>query len=171
MDSLLQRLAQGPNATQPQDYDDWNQMVGAAPQEKFGRAVYESVRQVDPQEYARHIQPGVDGTDPLGSLMPQQRGGLMQTVLGELTRRGVGQQDISQGAGLQGIDPNSMSPQEAAQLLQWTQQNHPKAYGRVATQYQNEPNILQSLMGNKALMMALGSIGTKLASDQMNKRR
>lgn len=170
MGNIFDRLAQGPNNLQQNDYDDWNQMVGSAPREKFGRATYDAIQQIDPQEYAKHVQPGVGGTDPLGALSQGQRGGLMGSLLGELTRRGIGAGDIAQQTGVQGLDPNRMSPQDAAQLLQWTQQNQPKAFGRVAAQYQDQPNILQSLLGNKALIMAAGAIGAKLLSDRTRSR-
>lgn len=170
MDQLLSRLAQGPGNLQQNDYNDWNQMVGAAPPEQFGRATYDAIREVDPDEYNRHVTPGADGTDPLGALAPQQRSGLAQTLIGELMRRGMGQQDIAQGAGLSGLNPNNMSPNDLASLLQFVQQKEPKAYGRVAAQYKDQPDILQSLLGNKALMSVAMSIGTKLLSDQLGKR-
>lgn len=175
--SIFDRLAAGPGGTQPQpqqpqDYSDWNQMVGSAPPERFGRATYDAVRQVDPQEYYRHTQPGVDGTDPLGELPAPRRTSLVQSVLGELFRRGLGQQDISRGAGVPPtqLDPSRMSSQELATLLQWMQREHPKAFGRVAAQHKEEPDLLERLLGNKALMMALGAIGAKLLADRYNQR-
>ena len=112
----------------------------------------------------------MDGTDPLGELPPQRRSDLMRTLLGELQRRGIDQTEISREAGVRGLDPNRVSPNDLASLLQYTQQNHPKAYGRVAAQHQTEPDILQSLLGNEALMGVISSLGTKLVMDQMNKR-
>jgi len=167
---FFDRLSQGPQNLQQQDYDNWNEMVGSAPPEKFGRSVYDSVRQVDPREYREHTQPGLGGTDPFGSLAPQQRGGLAQSMLGELARRGLGMDQIMSGAGLGTSDPNSMSSNDLASLSQWTQQNHPKAYGRVATQYQQEPGMLQSLLGNKALMAAVAGIGAKVLMDRTSRR-
>jgi hypothetical protein len=169
--SFFDRLARGPGSLQQGDFDNWNEMVGAAPAEKFGRATYDSIRQVDPQDYYDHTQPGVGGTDPFGGLVPQQRSGLAQSILGELFRRGLGQQEISQGAGLGTLDPERMSPQDLASLTQWMQRSQPKAFGRVAAQYQDKPDILSSLLGNQALMSTLASLGMKLAADQFSKRR
>ncbi len=157
--SIFDRLAGGPGSLQAQDYDNWNQMVGSAPPERFGRATYDAIRQVDPREYYEHTQPGVGGTDPFGLLPSNQRSGLAQSMLGELFRRGLGQQDIARGAGVQQLDPSQMSPQELAALAQWTHQNQPKAFGRVAAQHQNEPDVLSSLLGNRALQALLGSMG------------
>ncbi len=169
---IFDRLAQGhgPGRLQPDDYQEWNQMVGAAPREQFGRAAYDAVRQVDPQEYYRHTQPGVDGTDPYGALPPQQRSSVGQSMLGELFRRGLGQDDISRGAGVQNLDPSRMSPEDLARVSQWTQQNHPKAYGRVAAEYQDKPDILSSLLGNKALMAMAVGLGAKMLSDRAKRR-
>jgi len=170
MANIFDRLAAGPGAMEQGDYDSWNEMVGAAPPERFGRATYGAIRQVDPQEYYRHTQPGVDGTDPFGSLAQPQRSGLMQTMLQSLLNRGMDQDQIRRGAGINSLDPNRMSPQEMAQLAQWTQQNHPQAFGYTAAQYRDQPNVISSLLGNKALMMAAAALGAKFLSDQMGQR-
>jgi hypothetical protein len=168
--SFFDRLAQGPGSIQQQDYQDWNQMVGSAPPERFGRAAYNAMRQVDPREYYEHTQPGFGGTDPFGALAPQQRSGLAETLLGMLFNRGLGQQQIMQGAGLGTLDPNRMSPQDLASLTQWTQQNHPQAFGYTAAQYQQQPDILGSLLGNKALMMMAAGLGAKYLADRSRRR-
>ena len=168
--SFFDRLAQGPGSIQQEDYQDWNQMVGSAPPERFGRAAYDAVRQVDPREYYEHTQPGVGGTDPFGAIAPQQRSGLAQTLLSMLLNRGIGQQQIMQGAGLRTMDPNRMSPQDLASLTQWTQQNHPQAFGYTAAQYQQQPDILGSLLGNKALMMMAAGLGAKYLADRSRRR-
>ena len=141
-------------------------MVGAAPPEQFGRATYNAVRQADPQEYYRHTQPGVDGTDPFGALPPQQRSSLAESLLGNLFNRGLERQQIAQGAGLGTLDPSRMSPQDLAALAQWAQQNHPQAFGYTAAQHQKQPDILSSLLGNKALMMAAAALGAKYLADR-----
>jgi hypothetical protein len=167
---IFDSLAQGPGNLQAQDYQDWNQMVGAAPAEQFGRAAYNSARQIDPQDYYQHSQPGVGGTDPFGSLQPQQRSGLAGSLLGSLFNRGVDQQQVMQGTGLGTLDPNQMSPQDLASLSQWTHQNHPQALGYTAAQYQQEPGILSSLLGNKALMMTAAALGAKYLADRSRGR-
>jgi hypothetical protein len=169
--SIFERLAAGPGGLQPGDYDDWNQMVGAAPPERFGRATSEAVRGVDPQEYYRHTQPGVDGTDPLGTLQPERRAGLVQTLLGELVRRGLGQPEIRRGAGVRTLDPQRMSPEEVAALAQWIQREHPEAFGRVSAQYKDEPDLLSSLLGNKALMGAVAALGAQVLAGRLKSRQ
>jgi len=158
---IFDSLAQGPGNLQSHDYQEWNQMVGAAPSAQFGQAAYNSIQQVEPQEYYQHTQPGVGGTDPFGSLQPPQRSGLAGSILGGLFNRGLGQQQITQGAGLSTLDPSQMSPQDLAALAQWTQQNHPQVLGSTAAQYQQQPNILSSLLGNKALLATAAALGAE----------
>ena len=168
---IFDRLAQGPGQLQQQDYNDWNQMVGAAPPDRFGRAAYNAVRDADPQEYYQHTQPGVGGTDPFGALPGGQRQGLIGSLLNNLLNRGVGQEDIRQGTGLNTLDPSRMSPNDMAALAQWAQQNHPQSFGYTAAQYRDKPDLLQSLLGNKALMaMAIG-LGAKILSDRAARQR
>src|SRR4051794_7547952 len=167
--NIFDNMAQGMGGNAQQgNYDNWNEMVGSAPPDKFGHAVTNAVQQIDPQEYYQHVQPGAGGTDPLGSLGQGQLGGVVGSLLGALGQRGVNPSSIGQATGLGNINPNNMNPQDAAALLQYVQQNHPQALGQVAQQYQNQPNILQGLLGNKALMLAAGAIGGKLLSDHMN---
>lgn len=166
MGNIFDRLSRGPAGTQQGGFDNWNEMVGSAPPERFGRAAYDAVRQVDPQDYYRHSQPGVDDSDPFGALQPRQRSGLLQSIFGELFRRGISRDEAMRGAGLRNIDPENMTSEEAAMLAQWLQREHPKAFGRVAAQYQDQPNVLESLLGNKALMMMLAGLGAKMMWDR-----
>ena len=166
MTSIIERLAGGPGGLQQQDYQNWNQMVGSVPQGQFGQAVTQAMQQVPQQEYYQHSQPGVGGTDPFGQLQPQQRGGLASSLIGALTGGGLNPQQIMQGAGVSTLDPQQMSPGELAQLSQWTQQNQPQAFGPVAQQYQQQPDILHSLLGNKALMMAAATLGAEYLANR-----
>ena len=75
--------------------------------------------------------------------MPQQqRAGLMQGLLGGLQQQGY---DPRQ-AGIQNTDPNNMSPQDAARLTGYAQQQN--------------PDLLHQIMGPGG---PLGSTGAKLA--------
>lgn len=168
MSTIFERLAAGPGGLQQQDVQNWNQMVGSAPANQFGQAAVQAMQQVPQQDYYNHTQPGVGGTDPFGQLQPQQRGGIASAIIGALTGGGLSQQQIMQGAGLNALNPNQMSAGELAQLSQWTHQNQPQAFGPVAQQYQQQPDILHSLLGNKALMMAAATLG---ASYLANKNR
>ena len=92
------------------------------------------------------------------------RADLAQSLLGELARRGLGQQEIARRTGVQQVDPHQMSPQELAALAQWMQQQHPQAFGRVAAQHQREPDILAGLLGKGACGRCWVALAAKLAT-------
>ena len=73
---------------------------------------------------------------------PQQRSGLLQGLLGGLTQQGYSPQQM----GLQNTDPNNMSPQDAARMTGFAQQQ--------------SPDLLHQIMGPGG---PLGSTGAKLA--------
>jgi len=75
-------------------------------------------------------------------LPQQQHASLMQGLLGGLMQRGIAPRQ----AGIQNTNPNSMSPQEGAQLTGYVQQQ--------------QPDLLHQVMGPGG---PLGSTGAKLA--------
>jgi hypothetical protein len=146
-----------PGQMPPGNQQGWNPAMASVPPEQFAQAAHQAFQQMNPQEYYNHTQPNVGGTNPFGNLPQPQQSGLAQTLLNTLFGRGVNQQEVQQGAGLSTLNPSQMSPQELAALTQWMQQNHPQALGQAAAQYQSQPDILSSLMGNKGLM-AMGAL-------------
>lgn len=149
------------------DPNQWNQTVGSIPQEQFGQAAAQAVGGIDPRSYHTHITPGVGGTNPLGQLAPQQQTGLAQSILSALLSHGLNPGQIGQQAGVGQINPGQMSPGDLAGLLRWLQQNHPGALGSVASQYQNQPNMLQAILGNPALMSTIVSLGEQFLGGKM----
>lgn len=75
-------------------------------------------------------------------MLPQQRGGLMQGLLGGLMQRGATPQQM----GIQNTDPYSMSPQDAGRVTGYAAQQ--------------QPDLLHQIMGPGG---PLGSTGAKLA--------
>ncbi|HZR38814.1 MAG TPA: hypothetical protein VFB12_01770 [Ktedonobacteraceae bacterium] len=73
---------------------------------------------------------------------PQQRGGLMSSLLNGLAQRGVSPQQM----GIQNTDPYSMSPYDAARATSYAQQQ--------------QPDLLHQILGPGG---PLGSTGAKLA--------
>ncbi|GCE16955.1 hypothetical protein [Dictyobacter kobayashii] len=58
---------------------------------------------------------------------PEQRGGLLQNILGGLTQRGVSPQQM----GVQNTDPYTMSPADAARVTSYAQQQQPDVLHQV----------------------------------------
>jgi len=170
--SIFDKLSQGMTGGQQSggSPSNWNDMVGVAPPEHFGNAVGQAMQQVDPQDYYNHTQPGVGGTDPFGQMSSPERSGLGGSLLGALLGRGHKQDAISNAIGMGGgqIDPSQLSPGQLAQMSQWAQRNDPGALGQVAVQHKDNPGMLQSLLGNKAVQMAAVALGAKLLMDHHN---
>src|SRR5688572_14165573 len=127
-----------------------------------------AAQRVDLHEYHEHITPGLRGTDPLGELGGGALERLASSLLGNLT--GQGAVDVcqlpQQIPGLHTTDPQQMTPQEAASLANYVRQYHPEAFGRTAAQLgQQEPGLLQRLLGNKALMFAAAGLAAKFLAD------
>jgi len=184
----LDRYAQGQaNFDDPRspDFQSWNELVGAAPPQVTQDAFTQAARQVDPREYYEHVTPGARGTDPLGGLGRGALGTLAGALMGQLMNGGLGglggltgmggrqQPDLSQMIpGLRTTDPRQMSPDEVAALANYMRQHHPEAFGRAAAEVgQREPSLLESLLGNKALMMGAAALGAKLLADRAARQR
>jgi len=186
--NFLQRLAGGSmNPAQPSDQRDMGQFLGGVPQDAFQQHTANAMSQVDPQEYQNHITPGVGGTNPLGglgkgmlgslagsligNLLGTQMGGGMGSLAGSLAGSVLGGQAAQGGIGglasmlgLNHSDPQEMDEQDVAKLAAHAQQNNPGALAATAAQYQNQPNVLHGLLGNKGLLLA----GAGLAAAAMS---
>ena len=143
-------------------------MIGAAPPRDAEEAFTTAAREVDSQEYADHITPGVRGTDPLGGLGRGALGTLAGALLGQLSSARGGGADLTQMIpGLRTTDPNRMSPDEVASVANYMRRQDPEAFGRAAQQVgRQEPGLLQQLLGNKALMLAGAALAAKLMTDR-----
>jgi hypothetical protein len=188
---FLQRLAGGNmNPAQPNDQQNMGQLMGGVPQDTFQQHAANALSQVDPQEYQSHVTPGVGGTNPLGSLgkgmlgslagslignmVGNQMGGGMGSLAGSLAGSVMGGQAAQGGIGglasmlgLNHTDPQQMDENDVAKLAAHAQQNNPGALAATAAQYQNQPNVLQSLLGNKALLLAGAGLAAGVMSGQL----
>jgi hypothetical protein len=82
----------------------------------------------------------------------EQSGGLIQGLLSGLMQRGMNPQQL----GLTNTDPYSMSPQMAAQLA---------TYGQ-----QQQPGLLQEVMANPAAKMAIAGLASSAAKQILGNR-
>lgn len=168
----LQRFAGGQaNFENPdsEDHQRFQQMVSQADPAQLQQAFTQAARQMNAQEYAEHVTPGMGGTNPLGSLGSSGLGTLASMLLTRLT--GTGGYDASRLLtnipGLRTTDPNQMDEHQVASLAQYAQQKHPDIFGQVAAQVgQQQPSLLHSFLGKAGLALgaaALAShfIGTK----------
>ena len=108
------------------DQGTYNQLPDQEVQQNYQQFVQNAPPQFVQQVHEQYFQ----------QAPPEQRSGLLQGVLSGLMQRGMNPQQV----GIQNTDPYSMSPQEAARLTSYGQQ---------------QPGMLQQLMGNPAARMAI----------------
>ena len=126
------------------DLQRWNDLAGAAPPEDLRASIAEAARQVDGREYAEHITPGAGGTDPLGGLGQ----GTLATLARSLLR----------------------SPADVAAVANYLRQRNPEAFGRAAEEVgRTHANALQSLLGNKALMLGAAILAAKVMAGRQRR--
>ena len=173
----LQRMANGdgnyhdPNS---QDVQAVSTAVQQAPPDVVQDAFSQAARQMDPGQYSEHVTPGVGGTNPLGSLSQ----GALSTIAGTLLSSLAGSRGGALGnltqliPGLGTTNPQQMSPQDVATMATYMQRNHPEAFGQATAQIgQQQPDLLHSLLGNKALMLGAAVLGAKILSDRAQARQ
>jgi len=140
-------------STHPNDRDFDNntyhqsatQYLGKLPDDQFREAARNAVTQVPPQE----------------------RAGLLGTLMGALGGAGSaggggGLGDIASMLGLGSTDPNKMSPEDAAKLMNYARKEQPDALQQTVAQ---KPWFMKAL-GNPIVMGALAAAAAKLLSSQ-----
>lgn len=188
---FLQRLSSGNmDPAQPNDQQDMGQLIGGVPQEDFHQHATNALSQMDPQEYTDHVTPGIGGTNPLGglgkgmlgslagslvgNLLGNQMGGGMGSLAGSLAGSVMGGQagqggigGLANMLGLNHSDPAQMDERDVAKLAAHAQQNNPGALAATAAQFQGQPDVLHSILGNKALLMAGAGLAAGVMSGKL----
>jgi hypothetical protein len=162
----IQRLASGEgNFQDPRspDQQTFQDMVGRANPSQLQQVFSQAATQMSPQEYAAHITPGAGGTNPLGAL----GGGGLAIIASALINHLTGSGGLSAGSllsripGLQTTNPNQMDANQVAAVAQYTQQNHPDIFGRVASQIgQQQPGLLNSFVGKAGLALGAAALAS-----------
>jgi hypothetical protein len=114
------------------DQGTYNQIPQQEAYQNYGQFIRNAPPQMVEQAHQQYYE----------QMPPQQRGGLMQGLIGALTQQGYNPQQ----AGIQNMNPYNMSPQDAARMTGYAQQQN--------------PDILHQIMGPGG---PLGSTGAKLA--------
>ncbi len=165
----LERLQRG-EIDPDGSHDGIRDAVAKAPPDQLQRAIANAARQVDGNHYRDHITPGVGGTDPLGLIGGGSLASIATTLATQVLGGGGGGLDFGKLRdlipGLRNTDPNQMSKDDVAVLADEVRKRDPDAFGRAATEIgRKDPNILQQLLGNKALLLAAAG----LAATMLNK--
>ena len=123
------------------DQGTYNQLPQQQVQQNYQQFMQNAPPQVAQQVHEQYFQQAPQ----------EQRNGLLQGVLSGLMQRGVSPQQI----GLQNTDPNSMSAQDAARLTSYAQQ---------------QPGLLQEVMGNPAAKTAVAGLVSYAAKQMLGNR-
>jgi len=162
----VQNMASGqgnfsdPNAA---DHQNFQQMVRQAPPGLLEQVFSHTAQNVNPQEYADHVTPGVGGTNPLGGLGSGGLGMIASALMSKLTGGGGYNQGslLSRIPGLHTTDPRQMDENQVASLARYTQQNHPDLFGQAAAQVgQQQPDILHSFLGKAGLAIGAAALAS-----------
>ena len=172
--ALGRMMGGGANFHDPRsgDHHAFGQMMGQASDDDLAGTFSHAARGMDAQSYRDHVTPGAGGTDPLGGLGQGGLGAIAGALLSNLGGGGSGHgmgggmaSMLGRIPGLSNTDPNRMSSHDVAALADYTRQHHPDAFGRAAAQVgRKDPNLLQQLLGNPAMMSAAAALASKFMS-------
>lgn len=159
-----QRMAGGQGDFQNPDSPDMQRMhamLSRTDPQQSQQAFAQAAQQMDPQEYAQHITPGMGGTNPLGGLGAGGLGTIASTLMQHLTGGGMAGGLLSRIPGLSTTDPRQMDANQVAALARYTQQNHPDIFGRAAAQIgQQQPDLLHSFLGKAGLAIGAAALAS-----------
>ncbi len=158
---LIDKVGRG--ATEPGQREEWSQLVGSIPRDRFSQMVTDAMRQVDAGQYQAHLDSSSAGTRSIAKLARDQQAGLAQTLLDELAKIGQSADRVSRESAVAPLDPQQMSSQALIKLLLWIQSNHPEVLGSVAARYQDEPDILVHFLGGQTLLMVVDNLKDRQA--------
>jgi len=136
-------------STRPEDSDFDNDTMHQGTTEYLG--------QLPPDQFQRAA------SNAFSQAPPQQRQGLLGSLLSGLQGRGVDPGSLQSRLGLGSLNPNQMGAHDYARLADYTRTNHPEVLQR---QVAEQPWLVKA-MGNPFVMGALGVV----ASRMIRKRR
>lgn len=134
-----------PNAQiPPQEAQQYYDRFAQAQHPEFHQAMGNYMaQQMDPNQFAQGVQ----------NLPPQQKSGLIGTLMNALQSRGVDVNSLANRLGLSSTDPNQMQPQDMSALAGYAQQNAPEALQQTA---QEHSSLLKTALGHPFITGALG---------------
>lgn len=162
----LQRMSAGqanfqdPNSP---DHQNLQNLMGNANPSQLQQSFGSAAQQMNPQEYANHVNNGSTGIGGFGSLSGGGLSTIASALIGHLMGGGGYNASslLSRIPGLGTTDPNQMNASQVGQLAQFTQQNHPDLFGRAAAQVgQQQPGLLNSFLGKAGLAIGAAALAS-----------
>jgi hypothetical protein len=161
----LKQLANGQGNFEQQSSPDQSalqDLIKRIDPQQLQKILAQAAQQVDPQDYADHVTPGVGDTDPLGQLKAGGLGTIASILLNHLKQAGsTSGTQVDRIPGVQTTDPREMDSDDVAAVAKYTQQNHPEAFGKAAAEIgQKQPAMLHSFLGKAAMALTAAALAS-----------
>ncbi len=133
--------------------------------DELGREAMEALRQVTPEQYQKELQAELDEHGHFSNITENQQIGLAQTVLEELAKVGLNSSAVSERTDVMDLDPWHMRGQDLLRILEWSRQNRPDVLVNMVLRWQNQPNVVASLLGNQGWSNLEAKLGAEKVAD------
>jgi hypothetical protein len=155
---LLEQYAGGQSPERQQAFDHYDQIHQSVPSGLLGSVIGPALSSLGGSEVQQRV------CNSAGQMSPEQRGGLMQSLLGGLTSSGENPMSLLQGLGMRqslADNPNDASPEEVAQLAAHAHETNPGVFGEAMSFYSEHPALVKALGS-----VAIGAIAKELFQRQ-----
>lgn len=153
---LLNNLSGG-NLSEQETHAHYDQIAQQVPQDQLGTAIGPALSNLDNSELQSRV------ADSAGQMSPQQKGNLVQSLLGGLGGGGAIGSILSQLGINQNVanDPQSASPEEVGKLAAHAKENNPGLFQKAMSFYSEHPTLVKALGA-----VAIAQIARHLANPQ-----
>lgn len=138
-------------------------VVNAPGWDELGHGVMEAVRHVAPEQYQAELESQLDTHSHLKNVTENQQIGLGQTLLEELAKVGLSSSAVSEQTGVLDLDPWHMPGRDLTRVLEWSQQNRPDVLVNLTLRWQDQPNVVASILGDTGLATVQDKLGPEKA--------
>jgi len=156
--SLLGQYAGGQQPNKQQAFDHYDQIHQNVPSDMLGSVIGPALSSLGGNEVQQRV------LNSAGQMTPEQRGGLMQSLLGSFASSGVNPMSLLGDLGMRqslASNPSDASPEELAQLATHAHETDPGVFGQAMSFYSQHP----------ALVKAMGAVAISAIAKQLFQRQ
>jgi hypothetical protein len=155
--NIAKMYASGGGATSHEEAGEhYSQVAGAVPSSVLGSVMGPALASLGTEELTQKI------FDSAGQMSPEQRGSLVQSLLGGLSASGTDTSSLLKDLGVaQGVasDPASATPEDVAQLAAHANENNPDVFHSAMSFFGEHPALVKTFGA-----VAIGAIIKRLGS-------
>jgi hypothetical protein len=155
---LLDRYSGGAQPDRGEAYDHYDQIHNNVPPGVLGSVIGPALASLGSGEVRQRVY------NSAGQMTPDQRGGLMQMLLGGLASSETSQPSLLSSLGMRSSladNPNDANPEEVAQLAAHAHETNPGVFEQAMSFYSDHPVLVKALG-----TAAIGAIANKLLQRQ-----